>query len=238
MSQAARIIGVFAAPGRTFAALARDPQFLLAWCVQIAVGVVYFQMVLRRVGAENLTRQSLLQSARGRAMDPAVMQQTVHTGAKVYAIFGYLGPLFAILAMLFLGWIFQGIANFLLGQEAKYKQALAMVSHAYLVQTLFALLSMLVLVMMADPTAFNLVNPMGTNLGFYLDKANTSAFVYAFATHLDIFTLWTILLLSLGLAKIGAKPGQPGKFASAFTAVGGLWLLYAICSSGLTAAFA
>jgi hypothetical protein len=238
MSQAARILSVFGAPGRAFEAIARDPQFLLAWCVQIVVGVVFFQILLHRVGAETLMRQSLMQSARGRAMDPAAMQQAIHTGAKFYAFIGYASPAVSIVFLLFLGWIFQGIANFLLGQEAKYQQALAMVSHAYLTQTLVALLNIAVLVMMADPTAFNLVNPLGTNIGFYLDKANTSTFVYAFSTHLDIFTLWTVLLLSLGLAKMGAKPGQPGKFASALTAVGGLWLLYAVCSSGLTAAFA
>lgn len=235
MSSLARIFGTFGSPGRTFADIAREPHFILCWCVQIVVGVGFAVMLLHKVGAYALARQAIMQSSRASALDPAALQTAIANSAKLFQFGVYISPAASIIVLLFLGWIFQGISNFLLGQEARYKQTMSMVSHAYLTQTLFALLAMLVLALMADPTTFQITNPMGTNLGFFLDKANTSAFLYAFGTHLDVFSLWTVVLLSLGLAKLG---GRKGKFGSALGATASLWLLYCLVASGVTAAFA
>jgi len=234
MSSLARIFGTFAAPGPTFAEIAREPHFILCWCVQAIVGVGFAMMMLGKLGAYELARQALMQSPRASAMDPATLQTAIHNSAKVFQYTMYFSPVILIVFLLFLAWIFQGISNFLLGQEARYKQAVSMVSHAYLPQSLLALLAMLVLALMADPTRFQFANPLGSNLGFFLDKSNTSAFLYAFGTHLDVFSLWTVVLLSLGLAKLG---GRKGKFGSAFGATASLWLLYCLVTAGVTAAF-
>jgi len=235
MSSAARIVGVFVSPGRTFAEIARAPHVLLCWAVQMVVAFAAVTEMMQRVGLYSLARQSVMQNARTRALDPAALQAAISTTMKVLHVTLYLTPLFVVIGALFLGWIFQGIANFLLGQEARYKQTLSMVSHAYLTQTLLGLLTMLVLALMADPTSYQLVNPIGTNLGFFLDKSATAPFLYALANHIDIFSIWTVFLLAVGLSKLS---GRKDKFGSAFSAVGILWLLYVLVSSGFAAAFA
>jgi len=233
MSSLARIVGTFAAPGHTFADIVREPHFILCWCVQVVVGVGFAAMMLHKVGAYELARQTLMQSSRTRALDPAALQTAINHSAKIFQYTMYFSPVASIIVLLLLGWIFQGISNFLLGQEAGYKQTMSVVSHAFLTQTLFGILAMVVLALMADPTRFQLANPLGTNLGFFLDKSTTSAFVYAFGTHLDIISLWTVVLLSLGLAKLG---GRKGKFGSALGATASLWLLYCLVLAGVTAA--
>lgn len=235
MSSLARLLGVFTSPDRTFADIAREPHFVLCLAVQAVVGAAYWIYMVQRVGAYNLARQALLQSARGRAMDPTAQQQAATISAKVYQFIGYTTPVLVIISALVMGAIILGVSVFLLGHESKYKQALSVTCHALLTQTLFALLAMLLLTLMADPTTFQFTNPIGTNPAFFMDKASSSPFIYAFATHLDLFSLWGVVLLAIGLAKMG---GKKGKFAGAFWAIFGLWIFFCLAASGLTAAFA
>lgn len=232
MSSATRIFGVFGAPVKTFADIAREPHFILCWCVQIVAGVIVAYSMVSRVGIFALARQSLAQSTRLQGMSPAVQQQVLARTAGIMRVTFYFQPLAIILILLLMGWIFQGVANFLLGQESRYKQTLAMVSHAYLPQTLLGLLYLIPVY--TNSGNFNLTNPLGTNPAFFMDKAATPAFLYALCTHIDIFSIWLVLLLAVGLAQLS---GRKGKFGSALAAVGGLWVLYILVLSGVTAAF-
>jgi len=234
MSSLARVMGVFSSPGETFADIAREPHFILAWCVQLVCAFAFASEVLHRVGAYQLAREQLMQSARTRALPAAQLQPILATTAKFEGVLLYIIPFLGLLVMLFLGWIFQGISNFLLGYEARYKASLSMVSHAFLVESLYWLLVTLVIAIMPDPTSFQLTNPLSTNLAFFLDKATAPAFFYAFSLHLDLFSVWTLLLLAWGVAKLG---GKKGKFGAALAATGSLWLLMCLITAGFAAAF-
>ncbi|HWG36918.1 MAG TPA: hypothetical protein VN690_04295 [Terriglobales bacterium] len=235
LSSLARVVGVFASPGETFADIAREPHFILAWCVQLVCAFAFAAEVLHRVGAYQLAHEQLMQSARTRALPAAQLQPILAGAARFEGILLYAIPFLGLLVMLFLGWIFQGISNFLLGYEARYKASLSMVSHALLVQSLYWLVVTVVVAVMPDPTSFQITNPISTNVAFFLDKATAPAFLYAFSLHLDLFAVWTMLLLALGVAKLG---GKKGKFGSALAATGTLWLLMCLITAGVTAAFA
>ncbi|MGH9394053.1 MAG: YIP1 family protein, partial [Terriglobales bacterium] len=230
----ARIVAVFASPSEAFADIAREPHFILAWCAQAAAALVFVTMVLRRVGAYALAHDQIMQSARNRTLPPEQLQAIIAVTTKAEPYILYLIPIFGLVTMLFMGWIFQGISNFLLGHETRFKSSLSMVSHAYLAQSLYWLLVALVVGLMADPSGFVLANPISTNMAFFLDKATAPAFLYQFSLHLDLFALWTVVLLALGLAKLG---GKRGKFGAALAATGSLWLLYCLVAAGFTAAF-
>jgi hypothetical protein len=234
-SSAARILGVFASPGKTFAELAADPHFILCWCVQIVVGLLFAYELMTRVGAYALARQQLMLGTRTQSLSPEQLDKAIATAATVFKYSMWASPVIAIVFMLVMAAIMMGIANFVLGYETRYKQQVSMVSHAYLVQTLVGLLSVGVLALTASPYSFQLNNPMGSNIGFFLDKSTTPAFLYQLATHLDIFSIWIVVLLALGLSKMG---GKKGKFGSALAVVVSLWLLYVLVISGVSAAFA
>lgn len=234
-SSAARILGVFASPGQTFAELAADPHFILCWCIQIVVGLLFAYELMHRVGAYALARQQIMLGSRAQSLSPEQLDKAVSVSATFFKFGMWASPVIAIVFMLVMAAIMMGIANFVLGYETRYKQQVSMVSHAYLVQSLVGLLTVGVLAMMASPYSFQLNNPIGSNIGFFLDKSGTGAFLYQFATHLDIFSIWIVMLLALGLSKLG---GRKGKFGSTLAVVGSLWLLYVLVISGVTAAFA
>jgi hypothetical protein len=59
----------------------------------------------------------------------------------------------------------------------------------------------------------------------------TSSFLKALAGSFDLFTIWLLILLSIGLAAIaGSRKIKTGKTA---TIVFGLWFLWTLISAGL-----
>lgn len=230
-----RIFSVFTSPGKTFEEIARDPHFILAWCVQIVVSVIFGVIVVQRIGIYAMARQALAQNRATQALSASQLQHTLAVTATAMKISFYSAPVWSIVILLVLAAVFLGLGNLLLGYEARFKQALGMVSYAYLVWTLYTLVVIAVVALSPDPSSLQISNLVGTDLAFFMDKATTPAFVYALGTHIGIFVIWLVILLGIGLAKLG---GKKGKVASALSVVVVLWLLMILVFSGVTAAFA
>ena len=68
------------------------------------------------------------------------------------------------------------------------------------------------------PESFNIKNFAPTNLGAFLDPVETNKALYALATSMDAITIWTLVLMSMGIATVaGVKRG------SGYIAVFGWW---------------
>lgn len=228
ISSPLRLFSTFYAPGRTFEDIARAPHFILCWVVQALVASGTFLYEVRRMGVMTMAQQMLMQNAAGRALAPEQARQQVLALAKGIKIGVYVGPVTTVVVALVYAAIFLAAANFIFGKEARFKQAVAMVSHALLPLTLFWLIALVVL-RFTDPANFYFSNPVGSNPAFFLDPATTSPGLYSLCSHLDLFAFWCVVLLSIGLTKIG----RGIKFRSAFSLTFGLWILCVLALAGL-----
>ena len=229
-SSAARLLGAIVSPGATFEELARDPHFMLCIGVQAVVGAGFMLFLLRRAGAVAMAQQAMAQSGRAQSMDPATLQRAIAIYARFFQYMPVVALVGAVAAILLLSWIIQGIANALLGHSARYKQALALTSYAFLPEALRTLLAMLVLALTADPSQFNYLNPVGDNPGYFLSRASAGPFLYNLATHFSLFSLWVLVLLAIGIARLDARKRR---FAGPFWALLSLWLFYILAASAL-----
>ena len=83
-----------------------------------------------------------------------------------------------------------------------------------------------------DPTESAGVVP--SNIAAFL-PSETSAVIKSFAASIDIFTIWFLILLTIGFAAIaGARKITTGKTA---TVVFGFWAVYVLIKAGWAAAF-
>jgi len=73
------------------------------------------------------------------------------------------------------------------------------------------------------PEDFDLENPTAFNIGAYLDPQATPKWLVAVASSLDLFSIWVILLLALGMATASRKLSY-GKALAAVLAVWVLWV--------------
>ena len=86
------------------------------------------------------------------------------------------------------------------GAETTFGQAYAIVMYASLPGIISAILGIISLFSGVDPEGFDINNPVGTNLAYYLDAATTGKFLRGMASALDVITIWTIVLMGIGFA--------------------------------------
>jgi hypothetical protein len=96
-----------------------------------------------------------------------------------------------------------------------------------------ALLAMAVM-FMKPPEDFNLANPLVFNPGAFMDPMTTSKFVYSLASALDLFSLWKLALVAIGLKAAGGKLLSMG---GAITAVFLPWAIWTLGAASLAGAF-
>jgi hypothetical protein len=96
---------------------------------------------------------------------------------------------------------------------------------------LLALLSLLVLIV--NPSDFNVKNPLPFNIGWFLDPATSPAWMIGLLSSIDLFSFWVMGLLALGFAAAAKKI----KCGTAFALVLACWLVVVVVKTGWAAAF-
>ena len=79
-------------------------------------------------------------------------------------------------------------------------QAYAIGMYAGLPGIVGAILGTVSLFAGVNPEGFDINNPVGTNLAYYLDPETTGKFVRGMASSLDVLSIWTIVLMGIGFA--------------------------------------
>ena len=104
---------------------------------------------------------------------------------------------------------------------------MGIVSHAFIVTILSTLFFILVLYL-KPPGTIDLENPVATNLGAFLPDS-TPKVLMALAKSIDIFSVWVLLLISIGFAAVNPKKLK-GKSLSIAISV---WAIYVACKMGI-----
>lgn len=119
--------------------------------------------------------------------------------------------------------------NFGLGASTTFSQNLAVFFYAYLPHVFLGVLNIIFVYAGVNTENFDINNPVGTNIGYYMTDASQwmkTAFGY-----LDVFGLWTLVLLVIGSAIITRK--SKGQVA---IVVVGWWVIMVLVTTGLAAA--
>jgi hypothetical protein len=104
---------------------------------------------------------------------------------------------------------------------------MGIVSHAMIVG-LIATVFLILILFLKPPGTIDLENPVATNIGAFLPDSTSKA-VMALAKSIDIFTIWTLLLVAIGFAAVNPKKLQ-GKSLSIVLSV---WAVYVACKMGM-----
>jgi len=236
LSEPARIINTFVAPSKTFDDIRRNASWWAPWLLLCLVSFAYFYTVDKKVGFDTIVNtgmehapqfvqnamESLPADQRQQAINRQIRSQRI--GTLYFSWLTYL--IIALIAAA----LFMVTFNFGLEAGIPYKKALAVYFYAMLPKIFLYLLAVLVLYKGVDPTGFNMENPVTTNIGAFLDRWNTNRLLYHFASFIDIFTIWTVILLAIGFMRQSAKKISMG---AAITAVACVYVLGVLIRSAL-----
>jgi hypothetical protein len=235
LSEGARIANTFVAPSKTFTDLRRSASWWGPWLLISIFSMLFIYAMGRQVGFEQISRNQVAHSSRAEQFEklPADQQaKQIQLSSKIIRYFAYGSPLMFLFYFLISTLVLWTTFKIAAGAETTFGQAYAIVMYASLPGIVGAILGIVSLFAGVDPEGFDVNNPVGTNLAYYLDPASTGKFVHGMASALDVITIWTIVLLGIGFASTSKVKRSTG-----ITIVAAWYLVYKLAASGLAAAF-
>src|SRR5215510_10687923 len=234
MGPAGRLIGTLLSPGETFKDINRKPTVVSPIIISVLVGIAMTLFVnwqakpdWKQIARNQIVKQS---EKFGTKLDPERLDQQVNTTAFIYRFM----PVFVLVFVPIFYLAGAGVlalGMLLMQAQTTYKKILSVFAWTYcsigLVTTILAMASLMV----RDPQSLadrDLLNPAGlapTNLAFLLAD-DSSPVLRALLSSLDVFNIWIIVLLIIGLAVVGgSRKITRGKTA---TLVISLWCLFVL----------
>lgn len=189
-----RLLGVLMSPTQTFRSIAANPNWLVPMILVVVLGVGLTALLMPRVDWEAGLRTQM--EAKGQEVPEDQMPVIVSvTKASIWGI-SVVGPwiMYAALAGLFL-LIFK-----VLGSEMRFKQSLSVVLHGY--TPLWLVMPLVAIPVLLGRGELSLLEVQGgtylmSNLGM-LATEDTGLPLRRLLESIDLFSIWTITLLTLG----------------------------------------
>ena len=147
---------------------------------------------------------------------------------KILQFFAYCSPLVILFFSLIATLILWGTFKVGFSADTTFGQAFAIGMYAGLPGVIGAILGIISLFAGVNPDGFDINNPVATNLAYFLDPANTGKFIRGMASSLDVFIIWTIVLIGIGYSCTSKV-----KRSTAIIVVACWYLLWKLISSGL-----
>ena len=215
-----RLISVFTSPGRTFASIAAKPTIAAPLLALILAGLLSSVVITPRMDMAGMVQEGIERS--GREMPPEQVEKITGFYEKFkwpLALGGSLigQPVFWLIATL-LFWVILKLC----GSDLEFLQAWSVALHAALPQSLLALLSIPV-ALTHSTIGYDEVKSgsfLKSNPAAFLPKG-ASPVVTSLLSNIDVFTIWTIILLAIGYGIVART-----KRGTTWMAVSAVWLFW------------
>jgi hypothetical protein len=235
LSEGARIVDTFIAPSKTFTDLRRNASWWGPWLLISIFSVLFIYTIGRQIGFDQISRNQIAHSSRADQFEklPADQQaRQLHLSSNIIRYAAYGTPLLILFYFLITTVVLWATFKIAAGAETSFGQAYAIVMYGNLPGIVGAILGIVSLFAGVDPEGFDINNPVGTNLAYYLDAATTGKFLRGMASALDLITIWSIVLMGIGFACTSKV-----KRSTAIIIVLVWYLIFKLTAAGLAAAF-
>ena len=205
-----------------------SPTWLVAFLVVVLSPVIPTIIAMPKMDWEGITKAQLERMDVQLPQDQ--LEKRIEMTEKIGPYFAYLAPVFFAIGLLLFALVFWG-AFTLAGGELGFKRSLAVVSHGMMPVVVSTLLSLPIIIGLdkigADVAAQG--SYLKSNLAAFAPEG-ANAVVLNLLSHLDVFSIWTLVLLIIGFAICG----KVKQSTSAITVVL-LWLVYCAIGVGFAA---
>ena len=235
LSQGARVLNTFVAPSRTFADILRSANCWLPIVLMAIMSILFAYGIDRKVGFQAVAEQQMTQNPKAEermaSLTPEQRATNLRMTSSIMKVSSYSGVVFLMIFLAIEALILWVSFNFGLGAQTTFPRVFAVAAFAALPRGILqSLLSFILLSAGVGTENFNLQNPVGTNVGYYLTEA--PKWMRTAGGFFDVLGIWSLILLVIGMAIISRKT-----IAQSATVVVGWWLLILLVSTGVAAAF-
>jgi hypothetical protein len=233
LSQVERVVDTFVAPSKTFTDILRSSSWCLPFLLLVLITMASTAVVDKKIGFDRVAEQSVAQSPASEEqmaqLTPQQRAAQIHRIALGQKYGSYAAAIIILIFVAIIALLYWASLNFGLGAKTTYGQNFAVCMYAGLPKIFIGLLNIVFVYAGVNTENFDLNNPVGTNIGYYL--TDSAQWIKVAMSFFDIFGLWALALTVIGLAVISRKT----KAQAAMVAVG-WWLLGLVLLAGMTAA--
>ena len=210
ISPVGRIFGVLFSPKATFEDIARKPSWVLPVVLSTVLGILATVMLNQRVDWRDFISQQIEKSPRASSLSAEQKQQQIEMGTKISTNLVYVvGAVGSILFAVVVGAVMMLAYNLLAGAGASFSQAFGIAAHTLMTGLVSTPIFLLVMFLKPKGT-IDPENPVVTNLAGFLPE-ESAKWLMTLCKSIDIFTIWTLVLLAIGFAAVNPKKLRGGK---------------------------
>ncbi len=220
-----RLVGVFASPVRTFAAIAARPTWLLPVAITAGLSLPASELILAKTDWRAVVSAQIAKS--GRHLSEAQIDQAAERAQRLTWLWDVIAVAGPILVLFIVAAVLWAACN-AFAWDVKFRQSLGVASHAFLPSILAALGLMAALWNRPTVDPRKVGDALPTNLGHF--APGTDEVTHGLLASIDLFSFWSMALIILGLSAAAKAPR--GRMAAL---VVGLWALYVLGKAGATA---
>jgi hypothetical protein len=198
----ARFIGIITSPRATYEAVVAHPKwFGMLAVVAIGMGVLFAGFLFTKTGQD-----AWLDAALTGPFSRNVNEQQVQGMQRIAPFIGYFALVQFLIVLPLVSVVVSGILyavfNVAMGGTATFKQVFAVVVHGGPIGILSALFTV--------PLNYSRgTMSSATNLGVFLPMLSEQSFLAHFLGVIDIFIVWQLVVVSIGLAVLYRRRTQP-----------------------------
>jgi hypothetical protein len=233
LSQVERVVDAFVAPSKTFSDILRSTSWWLPFVIMVVVMTAATFAIDQKVGFEAVAQQQMTKTEssaeRMQAMPADQREHAIKTTAMVTRYSTYGAFVIVLIFVSLEALILWGSFNFGLGAKTSFGQVFAVIMYAGMPRLFVSLLTVILLYAGVGVDSFDIQNPVGTNIGYFIQDHPA---LRAAGSFFDVFGLWSLALLVIGMAIISRK-----SIGQAATVVVGWWFLGLLLLTGVAAAF-
>jgi Yip1 domain len=234
LSEVERVVDTFIAPRKTFTDIRRSASWWLPFVLMALASFALVSVVDKKLGMEKVVENQMAlspkQAAKLDQLPPDQRASQMESIVKLNRMISYAYPALALIFAVIIAAVLLATFNFGFGAELKFNQCLAVTLYSWLPGILKALIAILA-VSVGGAEGFTFQNPVASNPGGLVDPS--SHFLYAVATSLDLFTIWTLVLAGIGYACLTKV-----KLGTCMAVVFGWWAIVVLGGAGIGALFA
>jgi hypothetical protein len=218
LSEGQRLVDVFIAPSKTFTDLRRNASWWAPFLIIVIVSFVFGYVVNQRVGFRKVVDNQIQLQPKAAARleqlpaderEKALAQQVSITKGVLYAL-----PLIGLISYAIFAGVLLLTVKIVSSASVTFGSFYALIVYSRLPEVVKGLLTILSLLAGVSSDAFDIKNPVATNAAYFLDPAG-SPVLRALLSSLDVITIWTLVLVAIGIACI-AKVKRSTAFAIVF----------------------
>lgn len=226
----ARIAGVFFAPAETFADIARKPDILIPLLFLLVIGYATTMLTMRHVDFDAAFAQQAEQMKKQNPnLSDADIERFGRISKSMTKVTFYVLPVLMLAAYAVMALVLFGAFR-LMGGEGTYKQSFSAFLYSWMPMVLLSIVTTIVLAArggLVDPQAMATV--VKSNPAFLVDLKEQPV-LFGLLSSLDIFTVWTLVLLVFGFS----ATSKLSRAKSAAIVIA-LWVIMLVVKVGFTA---